>query len=209
MVELVVIFAKGFLIGLSLAFVIGPIAILCIQQTLVHGFFAGIACGLGIATADGLYGALAGFGLSFITDILRTYQSFFHLFAGCMLCYLGVMTFKRTIIASSIALTATRFFTLYISTCMLTLSNPMTLISLSALLASFEVGVGVERSQLVPTLFFGFFLGSLVWWIILTTAVTLFRSYISIRTLTIMNQIAGVAMILFGLTMLATIYFWS
>lgn len=209
MVELVVIFAKGFIIGLSLAFIIGPIAILCIQQTLVHGFFAGIACGLGIATADGLYGALAGFGLSFITDILSSYQSYLHFFGGCALCYLGIMTFKRTVVESSIALTATRFFNIYISTCMLTLSNPMTFISLSALLASLELGIHIERSKLIPTLFFGFFLGSFLWWVILTTAVTLFRSYFSVKTLTIMNQIAGVAMILFGLTILATIYFWS
>jgi threonine/homoserine/homoserine lactone efflux protein len=202
MVELMMIFAKGFVIGLSLALVIGPIAILCIQQTLVHGFYAGIACGLGVATADGLYGALAGLGLSFITDILYTYQFWFHLFGGCTLLYLGVRTFNRPIAASSLSLSVTRFFNIYFSTCALTLSNPITLLSLSALLASLDVGRDVDRVSLLTTLFFGFFLGSLLWWVVLTSAVTLFRSYISIRVLTIINKIAGITMILFGLSIL-------
>ena len=208
MVELMPIFAKGFAIGLSLAFIIGPIAILCIQQTLVHGFFAGIACGLGIATADGLYGAVAGLGLSFITDVLSAYRYYLHFFGGCTLCYLGIATFNRKIAEIPITLTATRFFSIYLSTCMLTLSNPMTLISLSALLASLEVGIDVERSQLIPTLFLAFFLGSLLWWIILTTGVTFFRGYFSVKTLTIMNKIAGILMALFGISILVSLYFF-
>lgn len=207
MVELMMIFAKGFLIGLSLALVIGPIAILCIQQTLVHGFYAGIACGLGIATADGLYGALAGLGLSFMTDILHVYQFWFHFFGGCILVYLGVTTFTRSIVTSSLSLSATRFFNMYFSTLMLTLSNPITLITLSALLASLDVGRNVARGALLPTLFFGFFLGSLLWWVLLTCAISLFRGYISIRTLTIINKIAGIIMIIFGLGVFLSLIF--
>lgn len=209
MLELAALFLKGFIIGLSLAVVVGPIAILCMQQTLVHGFYAGIACGLGVATADGLYGAIAGFGLSFITDILHDYQFWLQLGGGILLCYLGVITFRRTISTSQTQPTATRLFNMYLSTCILTLSNPMTLIPLSALLATLEVSATVERSELILLLFAGFFCGSLLWWIILTTIITLFKAYISKKTLILINRTAGIIICLFGLSVLGSLYWIS
>lgn len=209
MVELAALFLKAFIIGLSLAIVVGPIALLCMQQTLVHGFYAGIACGLGVATADGLYGAIAGFGLSFITDILQVYQFWLQLGGGILLCYLGIATFRRDISTAQTQPTATRLLNMYISTCALTLSNPMTLIPLSALLTTLEVSTTVARSQLILLLFAGFFLGSLLWWIILTTIITFFKSYISKKTLVLINRIAGIAICLFGISILVSLYWVS
>ncbi len=206
MVELVTLFCKGFIIGLSLAVVVGPIAILCMQQTLVHGFYAGIACGLGVATADGLYGAIAGLGLSFITELLAAYQFWLQLGGGFLLCYLGIVTFRRTITTANTQPTATRLLNMYISTCMLTLSNPMTLIPLSALLAALEISSTIDRSLLMMLLFAGFFCGSLIWWIILTTAITFLKTHISRRTLETINKITGIVICMFGLSILASLY---
>lgn len=47
---------RGLLIGLSVAAAVGPMSVLCIQRTIHKGFPYGIVSGLGIATADGLYG---------------------------------------------------------------------------------------------------------------------------------------------------------
>lgn len=209
MVELAALFLKAFIIGLSLAIVVGPIALLCMQQTLVHGFYAGIACGLGVATADGLYGAIAGFGLSFITDILQAYQFWLQLGGGILLCYLGIVTFRRDISTAQTEPTATRLLNMYVSTCALTLSNPMTLIPLSALLATLEISTTVDRSKLILLLFSGFFLGSLIWWIILTTIITFFKSYISKKTLVLINRIAGIIICLFGISILVSLYWVS
>ncbi|MBS1986743.1 LysE family transporter [Candidatus Dependentiae bacterium] len=206
MVELLTLFCKGFIIGLSLAVVVGPIAILCMQQTLVHGFYAGIACGLGVATADGLYGAIAGLGLSFITELLAAYQFWLQLGGGFLLCYLGIVTFRRTISTAHAQPTATRLLNMYISTCMLTLSNPMTLIPLSALLAALEISSSIDRSLLMMLLFAGFFCGSLIWWIILTTAITFLKTHISRRTLDMINKITGILICMFGLSILASLY---
>lgn len=206
MVELVTLFCKGFIIGLSLAVVVGPIAILCMQQTLAHGFYAGIACGLGVATADGLYGAIAGLGLSFITELLAAYQFWLQLGGGFLLCYLGIVTFRRTITTANTQPTATRLLNMYISTCMLTLSNPMTLIPLSALLAALEISSTIDRSLLMMLLFAGFFCGSLIWWIILTTAITFLKTHISRRTLETINKITGILICMFGLSILASLY---
>lgn len=61
---------KGFVIGFSIAAPVGPIGILCIQRTLSGGGVQGLVTGLGAATADALYGFIAAFGLTFISNFL-------------------------------------------------------------------------------------------------------------------------------------------
>jgi threonine/homoserine/homoserine lactone efflux protein len=55
-------FIKGVLIGFSIAAPVGPIGVLCIRRTLADGRNSGLISGLGAATADAVYGSIAGFG---------------------------------------------------------------------------------------------------------------------------------------------------
>lgn len=68
------LFLKGVVIGLSMAVPVGPIGILCIRRILVEGRVAGLVSGLGVAIADMVYGSIAGFGLTLISDFLITQQ---------------------------------------------------------------------------------------------------------------------------------------
>src|SRR5512136_1025789 len=86
-------FIKGMIIGLSIAVPVGPIGILCIRRTLMQGRIIGFFSGLGAATADALYGAIAGFGLTFLSNLLMGHRSWFHLIGGGLLCILGAKTF--------------------------------------------------------------------------------------------------------------------
>ena len=61
---------KGLVIGLAIAAPVGPIGVLCIRRTLVEGRLVGLVTGMGAATTDGLYGAVAAFGLTAISDLL-------------------------------------------------------------------------------------------------------------------------------------------
>ena len=54
--------AKGLAIGFAIAAPVGPIGVLCIRRTFADGRLAGFVTGLGAATADAFYGAVAGFG---------------------------------------------------------------------------------------------------------------------------------------------------
>jgi threonine/homoserine/homoserine lactone efflux protein len=83
---------KGAIIGFSIAAPIGPIGILCIQRTLANGRLAGFVSGLGAATADGLFGAVAAFGLTAISDILIGQQFWLRLSGGIFLLYIGIRT---------------------------------------------------------------------------------------------------------------------
>ena len=59
---------RGIILGFTIAAAVGPIALLVIRRTLSSGWLVGIVSGLGVATADGLYGAVAAFGLTAISD---------------------------------------------------------------------------------------------------------------------------------------------
>src|SRR5690242_14635433 len=88
--------ARGIIIGVSIAAPVGPIGVLVIRRTLAEGRVAGLVTGLGVATADALYGCIAGFGLTFVSSMLISQRSWIRLIGGLFLCYLGVRTLLAT-----------------------------------------------------------------------------------------------------------------
>jgi threonine/homoserine/homoserine lactone efflux protein len=83
---------KGLVLGFSIAAPVGPIGVLCIRRTLAEGRAAGFASGLGAATAEAIYGSVAAFGLTVISNFLRSQEFVLRLVGGVFLCYLGVKT---------------------------------------------------------------------------------------------------------------------
>src|SRR5205085_8581760 len=88
-------FFKGLVLGFAIAAPVGPIGVLCIRRSLAEGQAAGLATGLGAATADALYGCVAAFGLTVISSFLVQQRFWLGLIGGGFLCYLGVRTFFR------------------------------------------------------------------------------------------------------------------
>src|SRR6185436_9863231 len=84
---------KGLAIGFAIAAPVGPIGVLCIRRTFAEGRAAGFATGLGAATADAFYGAVAGFGLTAVSAFLLGFQDELRLGGGMFLCALGLKTF--------------------------------------------------------------------------------------------------------------------
>ena len=126
---------KGLLIGFSIAAPVGPIGVLCIRRTLVQGRAAGLVSGLGAASADAVYGSIAAFGLSFVSGLLISQQSWLKLIGGAFLCYLGIRTLlaqpaERAAAAGGMGLAGA-----YSSTFFLTLTNPTTILSFVAVFA--------------------------------------------------------------------------
>jgi threonine/homoserine/homoserine lactone efflux protein len=86
----IILFLKGVVVGLSMAVPVGPIGILCISRTLLEGRLSGFVSALGLATADVVFGCIAGFGLTFISDFLISQQVWFRLIGGLFLCTIGL-----------------------------------------------------------------------------------------------------------------------
>ena len=182
--------AKGFTLGFVIAAAVGPISLLVIRRTLAEGRVVGLASGLGVATADATYGAIAAFGLTAITDILVDGRQALGLVGGIFLLWLAWKTIRAE---PGIAATVTErrggLAGAYLSILGLTLTNPMTILSFGALFAGLGVTGEDLRESAVITL--GVFLGSAAWWVVLTTAVGALRSRVTERWMRAINVASG------------------
>jgi threonine/homoserine/homoserine lactone efflux protein len=198
---------RGLLIGLAIAAPVGPIGTLCIRRTLSDGRAVGLATGLGAATADGMYGAVAGFGLTLISALLLGQQLWLRLIGGLFLCYLGARTLV-TPPARDAAQVATRrgLAGAYLSTVALTIANPTTIFSFLAIFAGLGVaGAARGVSPATVALVLGVLLGSALWWLILTTMVSLLRARLGPTALRWINRLAGAILLAFGVAALVSL----
>jgi threonine/homoserine/homoserine lactone efflux protein len=189
---------RGLVLGFTIAAAVGPISLLCIRRTLAEGPVVGLVSGLGVATADGTYGAIAAFGLTAITDVLVAGQRALALVGGVFLLWLAWRTF-RSVPTTAAAETNGRRRGLagaYLSTLGLTLTNPMTILSFAALFVGLGVTAGDVAGATILTL--GVFLGSAAWWVVLTTVVSLLRSRITPTWLRRVNIASGLLIGAFG-----------
>jgi threonine/homoserine/homoserine lactone efflux protein len=186
------LFARGWLLGLSIAAVVGPIALLCVRRTLATGFAIGFASGLGAATADASYAAIASVGVTALGAVLIDQRLWLRLVGGAFLVYLGVRALRSTPATQSADTTRSgvRLVGAYSSTLGLTLSNPMTIMSFAAIFA----GIGASSLDLVA----GVFVGSAAWWLILATLVSRLRGSVTRRRLRWVNIASGALIVGFG-----------
>src|SRR5688572_13753593 len=131
-----ILLLRGLALGLAIAAPVGPISLLCMRRTLTSGFGAGLSSGLGVATADALYGAVAAFGLTVVLDLLVGHRWWLQVVGGLFLCYLGLSTLRSAPAEPAAPSDARRSLQAYASTLALTLTTPMTILSFAALFAS-------------------------------------------------------------------------
>lgn len=192
------LFIRGLIIGFSIAAPVGPIGILCIRRTLSEGRASGFLSGLGAATADALYGCIAGFGLTMISTFLVDQRFWIQLVGGVFLLALGVKTLRsvpaeRAAAASGVGLAAS-----YVSTLFLTLTNPMTILSFAGIFAALGVADTGGDLSAAARLVLGVFIGSASWWLILSGGVGLLREKLSAGVLSWTNRLSGVILLVFG-----------
>ncbi len=190
---------RGFIIGFSIAAPVGPIGVLCIRRTLAEGRASGFVSGLGAATADAIYGCIAGFGLTFISSLLISQQVWLRLVGGAFLCYLGLKTSlarpaEKTASAEGYGLAGA-----YASTFFLTITNPMTILSFAAIFAGLGVGSARGNYVFAGLLVSGVFIGSGLWWFILSGIVAVVRTKFDPSGLRWVNRISGIIITGFGL----------
>lgn len=191
----IVFFLKGLIIGFVIAAPVGPIGVLCARRTLMHGRRAGFFSGMGAATADALYGFVAAFGLTVISDLLVGHQFWLRLVGGTLLVFLGVKAFmakQKEKEKRELPKSVRRYAGMYTSTFFLTLTNPMTIFSFAAVFAGFGLA-GTKGSVLhAIVLIIGVFIGSGVWWLFLVGIISIFKKRFHEQELNWVNRVAGV-----------------
>jgi threonine/homoserine/homoserine lactone efflux protein len=192
----------GVVLGFSIAAPVGPIGVLCIRRTLAEGRLFGLVSGLGAATADALYGAIAGLGLTVVSVFLVNQQDWLRTAGGLFLCYLGVRTFMSPAAEHAAQVRRGNLWTAYGSTFALTLTNPMTILSFAAIFASFDLAGRNNSLFSAAALVAGVFAGSSAWWLSLSTGVGFLRRHFSPAWLVWINRISGLIITGFGLAAL-------
>jgi threonine/homoserine/homoserine lactone efflux protein len=204
---------KGLMIGLSIAAPLGPIGILCMNRTLAEGPRMGFICGLGAALADALYALAGTVALSAIAQWVISDRVELRLVGGVFLVYLGARTFMRP---GAVLPAGGKLPTLlppgwhaaFMSTFLLTLANPMTMLSFAAVFAGLGVtpaGVIKGTNSAAAALVVGVFLGSALWWLILSTFIGRVRHFIGAHTLMLINRLSGTVLTAFGLYAIASL----
>ena len=196
---------KGLAFGFLLAATVGPMWVLCLRRTLASGPLVGLASGLGIALADGFYGAVAAFGLTAVSGFLLAHAFWIGLVGAAFLIYLGLRTlFASTQIEETneapLSLPAA-----LLSTLGLTLTNPPTIVAFAAIFA----GLGLVSSAdygAAALIVAGVFAGSAAWWVILALAAGKLRNRIGPRLFRAVNIVAGVSILGFAAWQLAVLF---
>lgn len=200
------LFARGLILGFSIAAPVGPIGVLCIRRTLADGRLVGLLSGLGAATADALYSGVAAFGLTAISSILVHQQTPLRIIGGLFLGYLGVRTILAHPSQPAKAAAGRRLLGNYLSTFGLTLTNPTTILSFIAIFAGLGwAGTSDAGYGSAALLVFGVFCGSAFWWLILSTGVSLVRSRFTPRVMQWVNRASGTIILGFGVLAIASL----
>lgn len=198
------VFFKGAVIGFSIAMAVGPISLLCIRNALLRGFLPGFATGLGAACADGVYGAIAGFGITAISSVLLSGRSILQVMGGLFLCYLGVQMMYKKGIADKEVNAPARLLTIFTTTFFLTMANPMTIISFIAIYAGLGVGESNNTMVAAGLLTAGIFFGSALWYLLLSGAIALLKNKATESVTVVLNRVSGSIILGFGVSSCAS-----
>lgn len=168
-----VLFGQALLIGLSIAAPVGQIGVLAIQRTLEQGRAAGLATGLGAALADTVYGAIGAFGITGLIGWLLGLKLWLGLFGGGYLLWLAWRIATRPVVlATGAAPSRGTLLRLLSGTFVLTLSNPTTILSFMAV---FGALAGRAPTASPGAMVAGVFVGSALWWLVLSAGVARLR----------------------------------
>jgi len=190
---------RGFILGFTIAAAVGPISMLVIRRTIAQGQLYGLVSGLGVATADATYGAIAAFGLAAITDVLVDARVMLGLVGGLFLLWMAWQTIRSSPTeAATPAPTGRRGYAgAYLSILALTMANPMTILSFGALFAGLGVTSGATGDAAFVVI--GVLLGSTAWWVVLTAVVGRLRGRMTATWIHRINLASGLLIGAFAL----------
>ncbi|MDD2766134.1 MAG: LysE family transporter [Opitutaceae bacterium] len=191
---------KGLVIGFAIAAPVGPINLLCLRRSLSDGRRVGFVSGLGAAVADTTYGIIAAVGLTAVTDFLIGHRAWLQLFGGLFLLVLGTFTMRAHAPRREAAapVHVGRLRDAFVSTYVLTLANPMTIIAFTGVFAGLGLGWRTGRTIDALQLIGGVFTGSALWWLLLALLAGTFGRHLNDGTLRWINRIAGGIIAAFG-----------
>jgi threonine/homoserine/homoserine lactone efflux protein len=189
---------RGLVIGFTIAAAVGPITLLVIRRTVEHGGIYGLASGLGVATADATYGAIAAFGLTALTNALVSSHLLLGLVGGAIIVLIGLRTMRARPTGPLADAERPGLPAAFGSIYALTMTNPLTIVLYAGVFAGIGLAAGSSFVD-ATVLTLAVWAGSTLWWILLCSIVAWLRGRVSPSALVWVNRVSGAALVVFGL----------
>jgi threonine/homoserine/homoserine lactone efflux protein len=188
---------RGLVIGFTIAAAVGPITLLVIRRTIAHGGLYGFASGLGVATADATYAAVAAFGLTAITSVLVSGHVLLGIVGGAVIVIVGLRTMRARPTGPATDAERPGMAGAFASIYALTMTNPLTIVLYAGVFAGIGLVSGSSFTDAaIVTL--AAWLGSTLWWVLLCSIVGWARGRVSTTALLWVNRLSGAALVVFG-----------
>ncbi len=205
------VFYRGIVLGLMVAAPVGPIGLLCIRRTIQKGPLVGFASGFGAAFADAFFSAVAAFGLTAITETLRTYNDFLYVIGSALLLFIAWHTWRDKPHPPHLQEVERRYLRRFgphlgglakatATSFLITITNPGTIFGVLAVVATFG---GLKGRSEALTIVSGIFIGSSLWWLLLSGSVSLVRSKFTENRVMLLNRVTAVLLTFIALWALA------
>ncbi len=189
-------------LGLMVAAPVGPVGLLCIRRTIQKGMAVGFATGFGAAFADAFFSAVAAFGVAAVLELIQNHTQPIYIAGGAFLLVVAWHTWhdkprqpepeeeeeKRL---AKLGVHVTGIAKAMLSSFLITLTNPATVFGVLAIIATFG---GMKSSREAAIIVGGIFLGSSLWWLLLSGGTAMVRRHFTERTVIWMNRFTAVAL---------------
>ncbi|NLH81771.1 MAG: LysE family transporter [Phyllobacteriaceae bacterium] len=198
----------GFGVGVVFSAPVGPVNILCVQRAFRSGFFSGLAAGWGAVAADGIFSAVAAFGITAVSGFVEGHSTWLQTIGGLLLIAFGIRTARaHPHFDAGEDETATLLRTA-MATFGMTITNPATVLGFLALFGSLGEWAPKPGDWLAAGMFVaGVVAGGSSWWLVVSASIAALRDHMTDRTLARINLVAGALLILFGVAVLARLPF--
>lgn len=191
---------KGIFIGLLVSAPMGPIGVLCIQRTLNEGRLHGFISGLGASLSDIVYAVISGLGISFVMDFVEENHYPLQIAGSFLLLIAGYYIYQSNPAKKLFRQDekASPYWKNLVSSFFINLSNIGILFFFIAMFARFNfIDPNHSSKNIIGILSIG--LGTIIWWLLISTVVDKVRSKFNPRGLKIFNNVLGIILTIIGI----------
>ncbi len=207
-------FFRGILFGIVFGVPAGAIGALTIQRSLEKGFSFGLATGLGSSFADLIYAILSAFAFGTFSSIILRWQTPMRIFGGALILLMGVSVLLKKAnvpsgkdaqgdLASRSKVLGLLFC--FASSFLVAIANPAAILSFAAAFSSLDL-VLLKEGANAALLVMGIFTGTVIWWLLLTGGVSIFRKKITDKIYGILNKVLGSLLCLLGVVVVVGVF---
>jgi len=191
---------KSILIGVCAAFPFGPVLVMVVQKTLVHGRKTGFISSMGSTVVDTLYATVCLLALGLASDFLNAHKTAILIIGGCAVIVVGIMILRNKVrrkpLQAKAVAPATRVGNA-VQTALCAFSNPGALLMVAGLLTIFRMDAETISIH-VWTFSICVATGACTYWLVLTWILAKYGKF-KLETLQKINNYAGWIMIAFGI----------